>query len=83
MQKKISKTPKIEFPKFIISEKDVGERLDKFLQVKLKDYSRTDVQKLITDGHVLVAGSPAKKNLRLAEGMHIALEARPQKEASE
>ena len=55
MQKKTTKNPSPEFPKFVISEKDVGERLDKFLQAKLKDYSRMDVQKLITEGHVVAA----------------------------
>lgn len=83
MQKKTTKTPSPEFPKFVISEKDVGERLDKFLQAKLKDYSRMDVQKLITEGHVVAGGSVAKKNLRLTEGMLVALDALPQKEASE
>ena len=82
MTKKME-NPQTEFPKFVVAEKEAGERLDKFLQVKLKDFSRTDIQKLIVDGKVIAAGSVAKKNLRLTEGMHVALSALPQKEASE
>ena len=82
MTKKNAAT-KSEFPQFVVSEKESGERLDKFLQGKLKDFSRTDIQKLIADGAVLAGGSVAKKNLRLNEGVAVTLSALPEKESSE
>lgn len=83
MQKKSPKLPEAELPRFIVSEADVGERLDKFLQKNLPDYSRTDIQKLIGENQVSIAGNPAKKNLRLAEGMVVLLSGMPQKQSSE
>lgn len=82
MQKKSPK-PEAELPHFIVSESDVGERLDKFLQKNLTDYSRTDIQKLIAENQVSIAGNPAKKNLRLTEGMVVQLSGLPQKQSSE
>lgn len=72
-----------ELSRFVVSEAEAGERLDKFLQGRLKEYSRTDIQKLIADGAVFAAGAPAKKNLRLTEGMTVLLSAYPEKESSE
>ena len=42
-------------------KQNVGQRLDKFLTDHLQEYSRTQVQKLIADGHVLLNGEPANK----------------------
>ena len=83
MQKKKTTSPKIELPRYLATAEDAGERLDKFLQKRLPDYSRTDVQKLIAEGLVLIAGLPAKKNARIVEGVHIELRGLPQKPASE
>lgn len=48
----------------IIADTD-NERLDSFLALKTTDYSRTYIQKLISEGHILVNGQKAKSNLRL------------------
>jgi 23S rRNA pseudouridine1911/1915/1917 synthase len=47
-----------------------GERLDRFLVSVLDGFSRSQAQKLITDGHVRVAGrtTASKSNLALREG---------------
>lgn len=82
MQKKIPQQPNSDSRSFVVSEKDANERLDKFLQKKLSDYSRTDIQKLIAENQVTVAGTPAKKNLRLSEGMLVLVASLPQKESS-
>ena len=44
-----------------------GERIDKFLSGELSDLSRSYIQKLIKEGHVLVGGIPVKANHRLSE----------------
>lgn len=80
VKKVVSKLP--VFPHFLVSEQDAGERIDKFLQRKLADYSRTDIQKLISQGMVFAAGALARKNERLTEGMHVELKGLPTKEAS-
>ena len=82
MQKKNPQPLSSESQNFIVSEKDANERLDRFLQKKLSDYSRTDIQKLIAENQVTVAGAPAKKNLRLSEGMLVCVVSLPQKESS-
>ena len=82
MQKKNPQPLSSESQNFIVSEKDANERLDRFLQKKLSDYSRTDIQKLIAENQVTVAGAPAKKNLRLSEGMLVCVASLPQKESS-
>lgn len=45
-----------------------GERLDRFLVAHLDGYSRSQLQKLITDGVVTVTGREARSNLTLREG---------------
>jgi 23S rRNA pseudouridine1911/1915/1917 synthase len=68
--------------RFIVSEAEANERLDRFLQKKLGEFSRTDIQKLIAENRVTVAGDAAKKNLRLSEGLAVLVTALPEKEAS-
>lgn len=46
---------------------DVGERIDKYLANELTDYSRSYIQKLITDGNVLVGGNIIKSNYKIHE----------------
>ena len=53
-----------------------GQRLDRFLVSVLADYSRSQLQRLITDGHVSVStgsglSKTAKPNLQLREGDRI------------
>ena len=58
----------------IVSEEDVGARLDKFLKSRFPDYSRTYFQSLIEEGLVLLNGSPVKKACKLEEGDEIEIE---------
>ena len=54
-----------------------GQRLDRFLVSVLADYSRSQIQKLIADGHVSVAGPaarPPKPNAILHEGARVTVE---------
>ncbi len=48
-----------------------GHRLDKFLAEKLSGYSRTEVQRWIKSGNVLVNGSPSRPGYRLEPGDRI------------
>ena len=53
---------------FYASTEDIGERLDRFLSAKLPEYSRSALQKLIEDGHVLLNSAPVGKNGKLRLG---------------
>jgi 23S rRNA pseudouridine1911/1915/1917 synthase len=66
-----------------VAAEQVGLRLDRFLQAALKDFSRTDIQKIIVAGQVLSAGQPVPKNLRMELGMAFEVLALPEKAASE
>jgi 23S rRNA pseudouridine1911/1915/1917 synthase len=48
-----------------------GHRLDRFLVGVLADHSRSQIQKLIADGHVRVAARQARPNLTLRTGDRI------------
>lgn len=48
-----------------ITLKAIGERIDRAVAEALPDLSRTQVQKLIKEGEVLLAGQPVKSSLRL------------------
>jgi len=67
---------------FKVGESQAEERIDRFLQAQLKDFSRTDIQKLIAAGSVLVNGSTISKNFRLEPEMEIQVLALPKKEES-
>jgi 23S rRNA pseudouridine1911/1915/1917 synthase len=55
---------------FIVPPEFDGHRLDRFLVSVLDGYSRSQIQKLITDGHVSVAtASGARANLPLRAGL--------------
>ena len=58
---------------FSISTKDTGSRLDLFLTAEVSHLSRSRIQSLIKDGHILLNGQPAKPNTKLREGDAIAL----------
>lgn len=47
-------------------ETEDGERIDKFLTGEMADFSRSYIQKLIKEGHVLVNGVPVKANYKLS-----------------
>ena len=51
-----------------------GERLDAFLARSVEDFSRSAAQKLLEKGAVTIAGRPAKKNEKTAEGMTVEVE---------
>lgn len=51
-----------------------GERIDKFLSRNLTDVSRSRIQKLITEGKVLVNGARVSKHHKLACGQEISIE---------
>ena len=51
-----------------------GERLDAFLARSVEDLSRSAAQKLLEKGAVTIAGRPAKKNEKTAEGMTVEVE---------
>lgn len=51
-----------------IAGEDQGQRVDKLIALKLKELSRSRVQKLIEDGQVLLDGSPCKPNTKLKTG---------------
>ena len=51
-----------------IEDQGVGERIDKFLSDMLSSYSRSRIQKLISDGLVLVNNKNIKSNHKLNSG---------------
>ena len=54
--------------KFVVEEQDAGQRVDRYLTVQLSGRSRSYVQKLIDEGHVLVNSMQVKSNKKLIEG---------------
>jgi 23S rRNA pseudouridine1911/1915/1917 synthase len=56
---------------FTVSVGSGGERLDRFLSRAVGNLSRSQVQKRIIEGAVLVNGQPARKNYLVAEGDYI------------
>ena len=72
---------------FTVSDDSEGARLDRFLVAVLPERSRSQIQRLIKDGHVRVSGREAKSNQPVKTGQQIAIDipepidARPQPEA--
>jgi len=56
-----------------VGAEQAGERLDRMLAGELADLSRSQIQKLIADGHVLVAGRAARANLAVREGDRVSV----------
>ncbi len=54
-----------------VADEADGVRLDRFLVSMLAEHSRSQIQRLIKDGHVQVAGRPAKANLAVKAGQSI------------
>jgi 23S rRNA pseudouridine1911/1915/1917 synthase len=59
---------------FTVNAESEGQRLDRFLVAVLADHSRSQIQKLIADGHVRVAARDAKPNLAVREGDRIVVD---------
>jgi len=57
-------------------------RLDKYLQFKYPEYSRTDLQKIIADGNVLLNGKALHKNFPVPENAEIEILQMPEKKES-
>ncbi len=53
---------------FVVTEDYDSERIDRLLSEELPDYSRSYLQKLLKDGHVLVDGKACKPSLKVKEG---------------
>jgi 23S rRNA pseudouridine1911/1915/1917 synthase len=53
---------------FIVTADAEGQRLDRFLVTVLGDHSRSQIQKLIADGHVHVSARDARSNLAVRAG---------------
>jgi len=64
----------------VVTSESEGQRLDRYLVSVLADYSRSQIQKLIADGHVTVRRPPertidARANLQVHEGDQIVVNA--------
>ena len=57
-------------------------RLDKFLQTKYPEYSRTDLQKIIAEGKVLLKGKALPKNFQVEEDAELEILQMPAKTES-
>jgi 23S rRNA pseudouridine1911/1915/1917 synthase len=63
-----------------VVEEDKGKRLDKFVTEKLDGkYSRSFLQALIMDGHILVDGRPRKSHYDIVPGEYVEIEMPPPK----
>jgi 23S rRNA pseudouridine1911/1915/1917 synthase len=59
---------------FVVPPDSAGERLDRFLAGEVPNYSRSQIQRLIDDGQVVVARvKVTKSNVQLREGDEIAV----------
>lgn len=56
---------------FVISSEDAGQRLDAYLAGVIQDWSRSRLQRLITDGDVLVNEKTSKPSYKLHDGDEI------------
>jgi 23S rRNA pseudouridine1911/1915/1917 synthase len=59
---------------FLTTEKEAGQRVDKFLPGKLAGLSRSLIQKLIKAGHVTIDGVICRQNTRIVEGQSVIVE---------
>ena len=67
---------------FSVAPESAGQRLDRFLVAVLGDHSRSQIQKLIADGHVRVAARDARANLAVRAGDRIVVDLPPAAPAS-
>ena len=61
--------------KYIVSKKDIGKRLDKFLAEKLSEFSRSEIQSVIKAGKIILNTTKAKPSaaLKLDDKINTAL----------
>jgi 23S rRNA pseudouridine1911/1915/1917 synthase len=59
---------------FSVPDESAGTRLDVFLVSVLAGHSRSNIQRLIKDGHVHVDGRAAKANQPMKTGQHVAVD---------
>ena len=64
-------TAEPEVQRFTVPNDAGNQRLDRFLVSVLEGYSRSQIQKLIADGHVTVTGRTARANLVLRENEQV------------
>lgn len=62
---------RLEFP---VDASQAGERLDLFLVARVGGQSRSQIQRLIRDGHVQVGGKPSRPNYAVRGGDVVAIE---------
>lgn len=55
----------METIKKTIIEEEVGTRIDKYIALLMPEITRTRIQQLITDGHVLANGKPTKNSYKV------------------
>jgi len=59
---------------FSVPDESAGTRLDVFLVSVLAGHSRSNIQRLIKEGHVRVDGRGAKSNQAMKAGQHVAVD---------
>ena len=57
--------------RFTVDSEQDGQRIDKFLQQQVEGMSRSQAQKWLAAGQVLVQGKAAGKNDKLKAGMQV------------
>jgi len=72
----------VDSKEFSVAPESDGQRLDRFLVAVLADHSRSQIQKLIADGHVRVAAREARANLAVRAGDRIVVDLPPAAPAS-
>jgi 23S rRNA pseudouridine1911/1915/1917 synthase len=63
--------------RFIVGTEDAGQRLDQYLALRLRDHSRSQIQRLIQTGHVQVAPGKAKPGLVVAADVTVDVQIPP------
>lgn len=66
--------------KFVVSQEESNQRLDKYLSSKLENFSRTFISKSIDEGNVLLNDKPTKGSTKVKEGDIIIFNAIVEKE---
>lgn len=56
---------------YLVGDSDAGQRIDKLLSAQLNDFSRSYIQKLLSNQAVLIHGQPIKSNYKVKAGDHI------------
>ena len=59
---------------YLVKDSDAGQRIDKLLSIQLTDFSRSYIQKLLSNRAVLIHGQPIKSNYKVKEGDYIQVE---------